>query len=131
MLLVEAYGVQLKRLALEDIELVRYWRNSEKIRQYMEFREEITPAMQLKWFNSIDNFNNFYFLISVDNSYIGLINGANTNWDEGVTHSGGIFIWDEKFWATEVPFNASMLLTDISFAFGLKTIRAKILKDNI
>src|SRR5688500_15436764 len=127
---VTGYGIKLKRLSIEDIELVRYWRNSDTIRKFMEYREEITPEMQLKWFKSIDNHNNFFFLISVNHSYIGLINGANTDWDEGITHSGGIFIWDEKFWATEIPFNTSVLLSDISFVFGLKKIKAKILSDN-
>ncbi|MFI5202922.1 MAG: GNAT family N-acetyltransferase [Flavobacteriales bacterium] len=128
---VTGYGIKLKRLSIEDIELVRYWRNSESIRKFMEYREEITPEMQLKWFTSIDNQSNFFFLISVDHKYIGLINGANTDWNEGITNSGGIFIWDEKFWATEIPFNTSVLLSDISFVFGLKKIKAKILSDNL
>jgi RimJ/RimL family protein N-acetyltransferase len=130
MLIISGYGIQLKRLGIEDIELVRYWRNSESIKKYMEFREEITSEMQLRWFKSIDNEKNFYFLITVDNDYIGLINGSNTDWEEGITHSGGIFIWDTRYINSEIPFNASVLITDVSFVFGLKKVMAKILSDN-
>jgi len=57
------YGVKLHRLREEDIELVRTWRNSPLIRQYMEFRDEITPEMQKEWFLSINNNENYYFII--------------------------------------------------------------------
>ncbi|MDZ7743378.1 MAG: hypothetical protein U5Q03_16975 [Bacteroidota bacterium] len=40
------YGISLNRLKEDDIELVRKWRNSRKINQFMEYREEITPEMQ-------------------------------------------------------------------------------------
>ena len=60
-MIVRKYGITLRRLALEDIELVRQKRNSQEIRQVMHFKDEITPEMQLKWFESINNFENYYF----------------------------------------------------------------------
>ena len=39
----EKYGITLKRLTVDKIELVRNWRNDPKISQYMEFRDYITP----------------------------------------------------------------------------------------
>ena len=47
---LEKYGICLEKLTHDKIELVRRWRNHPKIRRYMEFREEITPEMQEKWF---------------------------------------------------------------------------------
>ncbi len=60
-MIIKGFAVTLSRLTIDDIELVRQWRNSETVRQFMEFREEITPEMQIKWFKSIDNeINNYY-----------------------------------------------------------------------
>ena len=47
-LVIEGYGVKLKRLTHDKIELLRQWRNDPKIQQYMIYREEITPEMQEK-----------------------------------------------------------------------------------
>lgn len=41
-MIVRKYGLILRRLQLEDIELVRGKRNSDEIRRVMQFREEIT-----------------------------------------------------------------------------------------
>jgi len=45
------YGLTLSRLTRNEIEFVRQKRNSEEVRRYMEFREEITPEMQQQWFD--------------------------------------------------------------------------------
>lgn len=130
MLYFEGYGIQLKRLELQDIELVRYWRNSVHIRRFMEFRDEITPEMQLSWFNSIHPIRDYFFLISVKGKYIGLINGSDTDWEKGITGNGGIFVWEEDFWSTSIPFAAALLLTEFSFNFGIRKSFVKILSDN-
>ena len=44
------YGITLKKLALEDIEMIREWRNSPKIRAIMQNYEYITKEKQLAWF---------------------------------------------------------------------------------
>ncbi len=43
-LILENYGVRLKRLTHDKIELLRQWRNDPKIQQYMFYREYITPG---------------------------------------------------------------------------------------
>ncbi len=47
----------------KDIELIRQWRNSPQINQFMEFRGNISPEKQREWFKSVNNFDNFYFII--------------------------------------------------------------------
>ena len=71
---ISKYGIDLVRLTEEDIEMLRQWRNSPQIQQFMEYREEITAEMQKKWFDSINNVNNFYFIIHFEGQKIGLIN---------------------------------------------------------
>ncbi len=43
-LILENYGVRLKQLTHDKIELLRQWRNDPKIQQYMFYREYITPG---------------------------------------------------------------------------------------
>jgi UDP-4-amino-4,6-dideoxy-N-acetyl-beta-L-altrosamine N-acetyltransferase len=129
-MLIEGYGIRLMRLTKEDIELVRQWRNSQLIKQFMEFREEITSKQQTEWFNSINNIYNNYFIIEVKGEKIGLINGSQIDWELKETKSGGIFIWNEMYWETKTPLASALLLTDTSVILGLEKTYAKILNDN-
>lgn len=124
------YGVTLKRLQHDDIELVRQWRNSPLIRQTMEFRDEITPEMQLKWFESINNNHNFYMLIEYEGKKIGLINGKNIDWERQSLESG-IFLWETSYYETFVPAIVSIMITDMCIRlFGWDKMLAHILKTN-
>jgi len=122
-MIVQRGDVKLIRLGKEDIELVRTWRNAPEIQARMEYREYITAEMQAAWFNKIDNVNNFYFLVSIQDKYIGLINAADIDWDENIAGNCGIL---ESAKTTE----ASLLFTDTGFCSGLGHLYAKILKDN-
>ncbi|MDP4280659.1 MAG: hypothetical protein Q8867_00775, partial [Bacteroidota bacterium] len=95
------YGITIHLLKESDIELVRQWRNAPHIKANMEFRENITPEMQKKWFDSINNIHNFYFIIEYKNEKIGLTNGKNLDF-ENLTGEAGIFIYDKKYYKTSV-----------------------------
>lgn len=113
----------------DDIELVRNWRNSSKVSQFMEFREHITAEMQEKWFSSINNVHNLYFIIEYKNEKIGLINGKDIDWGNK-TMETGVFIANEKFLNTEVPLLAVIIFGELGImTFGLKAY-AHILKSN-
>ena len=96
MLILEQYGVRLVRIQEKDIELVRNWRNQSDIANYMEYRNFITPEAQKIWFQSIDNKNNYYFIIEYEGKQVGLINAKNFNSDLGFGE-GGIFISDKEY----------------------------------
>jgi UDP-4-amino-4,6-dideoxy-N-acetyl-beta-L-altrosamine N-acetyltransferase len=124
------YGITLSRLGENDIELIRQWRNSPQINQFMEYRGNITPEMQREWFRSVDNFNNFYFIIEYQGKKIGLINSSLIEWDT-VSSEGGIFLWDEQYYETFVPVWASLCLLETSyFVLGAGRSVIKTLKDN-
>jgi UDP-4-amino-4,6-dideoxy-N-acetyl-beta-L-altrosamine N-acetyltransferase len=127
---ISGYDIELIRLTHDDIELVRNWRNSAHIKRFMEYREHITPEMQEKWFHSIDNIHNNYFIIITKGEKIGLINGSQINWEKKETRNGGIFIWNSAYWNTLIPLFSSILLTDISFILGLEYTYIKILRNN-
>lgn len=124
------YGITLNRLRQEDIEFVREMRNSEDVKKYMEFREEITPEMQQKWFESIDNFENFYYIIEYKGVKIGLLNDKNMDW-EARTSESGLFLWDESYINTIVPVLASLCLLDAGFYYlNWNQSNIKVLRDN-
>lgn len=127
---IQAFGLKFIRLQEEDIELVRYWRNSEKIRQYMHFREYITKEMQQKWFKSINNIYNYYFIIHYKQSKIGLVNVRDVNYNER-TGDIGIFIWEDKYIGSKIPAHSLFMIGDFSFYFlRLKKVYGTVLKNN-
>jgi UDP-4-amino-4,6-dideoxy-N-acetyl-beta-L-altrosamine N-acetyltransferase len=115
-MIVCKYGLVLRRLRLEDIEIVRQIRNSEQIRQVMHFRDEITPEMQLKWFNSINNFNNFYYIVEYNGKKIALINDKHMDWQARASESG-LFFWDQDYIHTFIPILASLVLLEMGFYY--------------
>ena len=124
------YGITLQRLMESDIGLVRKWRNSPLINQYMEYREYITPKMQKKWFDSINNFNNLYYIIIYNNEKIGLANDKNVDW-QARTSEAGMFLWKTKYYKTFVPILASLCgLETLFFILDWKKSFVRILKDN-
>ena len=111
---ISNYGVTLRRLTEDKIEMIRNWRNDPKIAQYMEYKEYISPEMQKKWFDKINNDNNYYFLIVVDNKEIGLINIRDIDYEkrEG---EGRIYIYDDEYLNSDISFRSVLLLFDFGF----------------
>lgn len=129
---ITKYGVTLRPLTHDKIELVRQWRNHPKIQQYMEYRDEITPEMQESWFQKISmSGKDFYFIIEIDGREIGLINIKNVNWDLRIGESG-IFIWEDNILHTGVSYGAGLCLNDFAFsALNIEKMQAHILCDNM
>ena len=113
-MIVEQYGLKYSRVTEQDLELIRYWRNKDFIRDTMQFRGYITPEMQKEWFKKINNKYNYYFIIEADNQKIGLI-----NYKDPLPHTktaeGGIFIWEQDYWGTPIPVFASLTLLECMY----------------
>lgn len=126
----EKYGITLRRITNGDLELLRTWRNSEAIQRHMNYREHITKQMQNKWFHSIDNFSNFYYIIEYNDDKVGLFNEKDIDW-ENHTSETGLFIADQRYLDTQIPILASLCFSEIGFTV-LRGERSyiRILKDN-
>ncbi|MFN3918442.1 MAG: GNAT family N-acetyltransferase [Flavobacteriales bacterium] len=131
-MIIEQYGIRLTRLKYEDIELVRNWRNKPEIRKTMAYKKYITKAMQEKWFKSINNKFNYYFLIESNSGKIGIISCKKINLTDQYGE-GGIFLWNRN----DSPENISAVLASlclINFIFFRLNISNKsyiqILKNN-
>lgn len=112
-MIVEQYGLKYTRITEQDLELVRYWRNQPFIRNMMQFKDYITPIMQKKWYQKINNKENYYFIIEHEHRKIGLINCK----ESSVTRvaEGGIFIWDKSYWESSIPVFASLTMLQAIF----------------
>lgn len=127
---ITRYGVTLERLQKEQLELVRQWRNDQKISRFMFYKGEITSLMQQEWFDSIDNEQNFFFLIYLKEQPVGLINISSIDWENKTSYTG-LYIYDDKFLATDVPVMASLAMLDVFFMlFDMQSVYAKVKGNN-
>lgn len=127
---ITRYGISLQRMTLEDAELVRQWRNDKKISQFMFYKGEITKAMQDEWFSSIDNEQNFFFIIIHNNISVGLINISSIDWENKTAYTG-LFIYEDKFLSTDIPVMASLTMLDVFFLlFDIQLVYAKVKGNN-
>jgi RimJ/RimL family protein N-acetyltransferase len=124
------YGITFHLLNENDIEMVRQWRNAPHISSNMEYREYITEEMQKKWFDSINNIHNLYFIIEYKGEKIGLTNGKNLDFDNW-TGEAGIFLYERKYQKTPVSAIIAILGAEIFFnLFQWKAGYAHVLRDN-
>lgn len=127
---ISRYGITLERLQQEQTELVRQWRNDQKISRFMFYKGEITRGMQQEWFDSIDNEQNFFFLIYLKNVPVGLINISSIDWENKTAYTG-LYIYDDKFLATDTPVMASLAMLDVFFLlFDIQSVYAKVKGNN-
>lgn len=127
-MVITYYDVSLKWIREEDIELVRYWRNHDKIKNKMEFREPINVEQQRAWFKTMKDYTkNFAFIIQSGVNSIGLVYHSIS----ADASEGGMFIWDDAYIDSGFPVVLSTLLTDINFYFLKNEFSyIKILRDN-
>ena len=125
------YGIVLERLKARDIELVRQWRNSDPVRLNMEYREIITPEQQVKWFESINNLQNNYYLIYYKGEKIGLLNDKNIDWVNRTSESG-LFLGRTEYYSTFVPYLISVAGIELNFHYlNWNRQYAHILRSNV
>lgn len=128
-MIIQKGDIRFIRLREEDIDIVRKWRNSKEIAQFMEFRDFISEEMQQEWFESVDSIYNLYFIIEYKGEKVGLINGKNVNWEE-MSMEAGVFYWKKELYNSEVPIIATLIFGDLGVISSGLTTYAHILRDN-
>lgn len=129
-MIIRKGNLVLSRLSEEDMELVRQHRNSRDVSQYMEYREHITPRMQKKWFESVNNINNLYFVMQYKGKKIGLCNAKNIDWEKGIME-GGVFIWDKEYRNSPIPVIGFIAMAELGMIKMNLKVHAHILRDNL
>lgn len=125
---ISGFGITLKPLTEEWLEIVRQWRNQTNVSQFMEFQATISPSEQLTWFKNITNA--YYFIILSDNTPVGLIDVKKID-NVKKTAETGLFIGNQAFVGSGVTLGASILLLDFAFnTLLLDNVTAKINNNN-
>jgi len=123
-------GINLIPLNLSHLELVRNWRNDSLIASFMEYQEYITREGQQQWYETLQNIENYYFIIETNNVQIGLIHLNKVDEISKTAHVG-LFIGEKKYRGTGLALAASVLI--LSFAFetlDLDKVFAKVNNEN-
>jgi UDP-4-amino-4,6-dideoxy-N-acetyl-beta-L-altrosamine N-acetyltransferase len=127
---LQQYDLTFSRLTVNDIELVRNWRNSELINQWMIYRDTITAGQQLEWFNKLDNDTNYYFVVMHKHTSIGLMNIKDIDLQKKSGEPGG-FVVEQQYLGTIIPALCLLMLFDFAFfTLGLDELRGKVLQAN-
>lgn len=124
------YGVTLRRLTHDKIEMLRQWRNDPKIQQFMFYKEYITPEMQERWFANLDPKCNYYYIIEYKGKEVGCTNVRNIDWKTKIGEPG-IFIYDDDCLNSDVGARASLCLKDFIWnELKLDAITIEVVRTN-
>lgn len=120
----------LRAVELDDIQLLRYWRNLNQIRQKMVFTDFLDRTSQRKWFEKQNNEKARYFIYSIGMQDIGCVNLTKIDLQRK-TFEGGIFCGDLSYSNHWINVWACISLYNYAFNdLDLTTAYATILTDN-
>ena len=108
------FGVTLERLGARDLELVRYWRNSDTVRPHMRYQRIISPEDQKVWFSGLNCLNDWYFTGKANAEPFGLFHIKNIDWTSRCGEAGGFAGYPELLGCPE-PARAVLALMDFAF----------------
>jgi diamine N-acetyltransferase len=125
-MILNKYNIVLESLNIESLEMLRLWRNSTSVKQFMEYKTEISKEQQQLWYANIDSKKEYYFIIKKDSFSIGMIHINRIN-PELKSGEVGLFIGENKFQGTGIAFGASLNLLDFAFDdIKLNEVYAKV-----
>lgn len=128
-MILRKYGIELHSLTLNDLEMVRSWRNNDFVRGNMFYKDEISASDQQDWFAKLDQ-SMIYLCIRHQGEAIGLINVKNVDWEER-TGEAGVFIGVPHYRNSHIPMLAVLCLMDVFFEeFNFAKLMANVRADN-
>jgi UDP-4-amino-4,6-dideoxy-N-acetyl-beta-L-altrosamine N-acetyltransferase len=123
-------GITLKKINENDLELIRNWRNSDFVKQFMIYKENITPEMQKKWYESINNEFNYYFIVLSQDTPVGLANLKDIDYKLN-TAEWGVFLSSSKYLNGIIGIQTTISLLEFAFnELELQLVRSSILLSN-
>lgn len=111
------YGVRLRTLETDNSELVRVWRQSPHVADYLFPIKPISQEDQINWFNAIPS-HHYYFVIfdplSKFDRPVGLVSIKKDSLNSDIAE-GGLFIGESSAQNSMVGFQAILAYCDIAF----------------
>lgn len=124
-------NVKLKKITVDDLELLRNWRMQENVTKYMLTDPIITKESQLEWFNKINNDESrIDYVIVCDNVRIGYYGITNINYE---SHSCeiGFYIGNNEYRGKGIFKIVQKQIEDKIFNdLGLNKIVINVLENN-
>lgn len=133
---ITGFGIELTSLTIDDIEMVRMWRNHIDVNRYMLNQSFITAQQQINWFNKVKGkTDQLHLLISYKGEAIGVINAK--SFDEQCLNkakviSPGLYLSPEgKYRNSILAFSPSLVFIEYLFQLeNTQTLLAQVLPDN-
>lgn len=129
---IENFGITLKRLSYENLDDLLIWRNSDDVRLFMDYQKIIEYEDHLKWFESVNNEYNYYFIAYCEDQPFGVYNIKDIKINESEKSAeAGSFLISRKFWGSDLAIRGSFVLLLFAFEYlKLKTLTSKVIKTN-
>ncbi|MEJ2688673.1 MAG: GNAT family N-acetyltransferase [Deltaproteobacteria bacterium] len=133
---ISGYGVQLRLLSAEYLELIRGWRNHPEVARYMADQEPITAERQRIWFQEISLSDRCaYYLIFFRSAPIGVINIQSRDnrplAESRVIEPGMYLAYDSPYRGTLLAFSPALVMNDYCFEqLNCHRVVARVKRDN-
>ena len=108
------FGITLERMQPHHIELVRQWRNKDFVLKGMRFRQHISRAAQIQWFEGLDLKANWYFVANSCGVPFAMFHIKDIDWVKRHGEAGG-FVGDRGFVGRPEAARAILALMDFAF----------------
>ncbi len=120
----------LRTIEIDDIQLIRFWRNLDHINSRMVIKDVIDFDTQRNWFESLNPEKTKYYIYSYEKKDIGLATISKIDY-KNKTFEGGIQCGDTNYLGHWINIWACIKIYNLAF-FDLKmeTAFAKILSNN-
>lgn len=122
--------VLIRKVSLDDIQLLRSWRNLEIVRKQMQFVDLISRDEQRLWFHSLKADRDSYFIYSLGSTDVGCVNLKKID-EIAKSCESGIFCGSAEFFQHWVNGLAYLWVCHLAFdKYKVRTIRATVNREN-
>ena len=108
-------GVSVRKVSLDDIQLLQFWRNLEFVRKQMQFLDPISRDEQRLWFHGLRADCDSYFIYCLGSIDVGCVNIKNID-EESKSCVSGIFCGSSDFsqhWVNGLAISGSAILHSV------------------
>ena len=119
-----------RNISESDLELIRYWRNKDFVRNQMLTKDLISSENQNKWFLKMDKSINHIFIYSLDNIDVGCVNCKISDSKKGIFDIG-VYCGNSEYFGNPVNLLSIIFIHDYAFnTLKLNLSITSIKKDN-
>lgn len=106
--------VDLREISVYDLQLIRFWRNKNHVRNQMNSSDLINSKDQKKWFLSLNKKNNHIFIYSEGDIDVGVVVCKITDVSKKIFDIG-IYCGNEEYLGSPINFISIIKIHDYAF----------------